>query len=147
MTVYPARGPRYRQLPLWRDAQRLLLEVEQAVRGFSRYHKYSLGSELRQQTMNICRLVARAAQEQSVQRRLNMVEQLVWAVEDLKIRLQLGKWQPSLLPGKCGAPARSAGLLLGAFCPCTKPKYTPGRVAESSMARLLAAGRHRERGA
>lgn len=91
MTVYPARGPRYRQLPLWCDAQRLLLEVEQAVRGFSRYHKYSLGSELRQQTMNICRLVARAAQEQSVQRRLNMVEQLVWEVEDFKIRLQLGK--------------------------------------------------------
>ena len=23
-----ARGPRYRQLPLWRDAQRLLLQVE-----------------------------------------------------------------------------------------------------------------------
>ena len=41
-------GPRYQQLPLWRDSQRLLLEVEQAVRGFTRYHKYSLGAELRQ---------------------------------------------------------------------------------------------------
>ncbi|GAB2738440.1 hypothetical protein GCM10027019_18050 [Melaminivora jejuensis] len=55
-----ARGPRYRQLPLWRDAQRLLLQVELAVRGFARYHKYTLGSELRQQAMAICRLVAHA---------------------------------------------------------------------------------------
>ncbi len=41
-----ARGPRYRQLPLWRDAQRFLLEVELAVRAFPRYHKYTLGSDL-----------------------------------------------------------------------------------------------------
>ena len=46
-------GPRYRQLPLWRDATRLLLEVENAVRQFGktpsppRYHKYALGSDLR----------------------------------------------------------------------------------------------------
>ncbi len=58
----PARGPRYRQLPLWRDAQRLLLEVELAVRAFARYHKYTLGSELRRQAMDVNRLVARAAQ-------------------------------------------------------------------------------------
>ena len=57
-----ARGPRYRQLPLWRDAQQLLLQVELAVRSFARWHKYTLGSELRQQAMAVCRLVARAAQ-------------------------------------------------------------------------------------
>ncbi|MFS8086423.1 MAG: hypothetical protein ACMG6H_12395 [Acidobacteriota bacterium] len=34
------------QLPIWRDANALLPEVEQAVRRFSRYHKYSLGAEL-----------------------------------------------------------------------------------------------------
>ena len=54
--------PRYQQLPLWRDANRLLLEVEQAVRGFLRYHKYTLGAELRRLSLNVCRLVARAAQ-------------------------------------------------------------------------------------
>jgi len=34
-------------LPVWRDATRLLLEIEQAVREFPRYHKYSIGSTLR----------------------------------------------------------------------------------------------------
>jgi hypothetical protein len=29
------------RLPIWRDANRLLLGVEQAVRGFGRYHKYN----------------------------------------------------------------------------------------------------------
>ncbi|WOO31810.1 four helix bundle protein [Diaphorobacter limosus] len=86
-----ARGPRYRQLPLWRDAQRLLLQVELAVRDFARYHKYTLGSELRQQAMAICRLVARAAQQGDVQRRVVVLERLVWGLEDFKIRLQLAK--------------------------------------------------------
>lgn len=56
------QGPLYRRLPLWRDANRNLVEVELAVRGFPRHHKYTLGSDLRRQAMQICRLVARAAQ-------------------------------------------------------------------------------------
>jgi len=68
MTSPNPQGPRYRQLPLWRDANRLLVDVENAVRHFGktpsppRYHKYTLGSDLRRQAMNICRRVARAAQ-------------------------------------------------------------------------------------
>ncbi len=45
------RGPRYKQLPLWRAATRFLLEIEDAVRRFPRYHKYTLGSDLRRQAM------------------------------------------------------------------------------------------------
>lgn len=41
--------PRHAQLPIWRDANRLLIEIEQAVRKFPRYHKYALGSDLRRQ--------------------------------------------------------------------------------------------------
>jgi len=84
--VHPVRqrGPRYGGLPLWRDAQRLLLDVEQVVRGFPRYHKYTLGSELRRQAMDINRLVARAAQHYEAWAQLELVEQLVWKVEDPK---------------------------------------------------------------
>lgn len=39
-----ARGPRYRHLPLWRDAQRFMLEVECAVSAFPRNIQYTLGS-------------------------------------------------------------------------------------------------------
>ncbi len=49
-----------KQIPIWRDANRLLLEVEQSVRHFPRYHKYTLGTEMRQQAMTICRLISRA---------------------------------------------------------------------------------------
>jgi hypothetical protein len=45
----PSHGPRYKQIPLWRDSNHCLLEVERAVRQFPRYHKYTLGSELRRQ--------------------------------------------------------------------------------------------------
>lgn len=85
------RGPRYRQTPLWRDAQRFLVEVEGAVRQFPRYHKYTLGAELRQQAMSVCRLVARAAQARDAHQRVQILEQLVWQVEDLKMSVQLGK--------------------------------------------------------
>lgn len=75
------RGPRYKQLPHWPDASRFLVEVEQAVRQFPRYHKYTLGSELRRQAMAICRLVARAAQSNAIGQRERLLEQWVWQVE------------------------------------------------------------------
>ena len=34
-------------LPIWRDAVALLVSVEQAVRHFPQYHKYTLGAEIR----------------------------------------------------------------------------------------------------
>jgi hypothetical protein len=52
------RGPRYRQTSLWRDTSRFLVEVNRAVRQFSRYHKYTLGNELRWQAVAIWGLVS-----------------------------------------------------------------------------------------
>ena len=49
-----------KHLPIWRDAQRLLVVVEDALRRFPRYHKYTLGTDLRRQAMLMCRLVNRA---------------------------------------------------------------------------------------
>ncbi|MDX8392454.1 MAG: hypothetical protein R8K53_07805 [Mariprofundaceae bacterium] len=43
-----------KRMPLWRDANQLLVLIEDAVRHFPRYHKYTLGSDLRRQAMNIC---------------------------------------------------------------------------------------------
>ena len=91
MHTPPPKGPRYRKTPLWRDSNRFLVEVETAVRTFPRYHKYTLGSDLRHQAMNVCRLVARAAQSRAGPERARLLEQLVWQVEDVKMSLQLGK--------------------------------------------------------
>lgn len=46
-------------LPIWRDANRLFLDIETAVRAFSRYHKYTVGHELRSLAMRVCRYLAR----------------------------------------------------------------------------------------
>jgi hypothetical protein len=51
--------PYLRSLPIWRDASRLLLLVEEAVRHFPRYHKDALGADLRRQAMLVCRLIVR----------------------------------------------------------------------------------------
>lgn len=76
-------------LPIWRDANRLLLAMELAVRHFPRYHKYTLGSELRAQTLKICRLVGRAWRDKP--RAQYWLERLIPAIDDLKIQLQLAK--------------------------------------------------------
>lgn len=47
-------------VPIWRDGVDMFVAIEVAVRHFSRYHKYTLGTELRRQGMKICQLVNRA---------------------------------------------------------------------------------------
>ena len=39
---------RYGHLPIYKKAMDLAVHMEQTVRNFSRYHKYTLGSELRE---------------------------------------------------------------------------------------------------
>jgi len=75
--------------PIVRLAETILLECETVVRGFSRYHKYTIGTDIRQQAMHILRLAHRAWRLRKQQAEL--VRQLVWAVDDLKMSLQLGK--------------------------------------------------------
>jgi len=76
-------------LPIWRDANRLLVVIEEAVRRFPRYHKYTLGTDLRRQAMGICRLIVRAYNEKA--HRSRHVRRLSLAVDDLKVLVQLGK--------------------------------------------------------
>lgn len=79
-----------RELPILRDSQSLLLEIEQAVRGFPRYQKYTLGSDLRRQGMLVCRLVNRALNSQG-SARLHQVQRLLNCLDDLKVLVRLGK--------------------------------------------------------
>lgn len=72
-----------------RDANRLLLAVEQCVRNFPRYHKYQVGADLRRQAMQVARLAQRAWRDKGQQ--IQHVGQLVWAVDEIKLTLQLAK--------------------------------------------------------
>jgi hypothetical protein len=77
------------RLPIWRDANRLLVLIEEAVRRFPKYHKYALGTDLRRQAMRVCRLIMRAYHEK--QERAYQVKQLIISIDDLKLLIQLGK--------------------------------------------------------
>ena len=77
-------------LPIWRDSSRLLVLIEEAVKRFPRYHKYTLGSDLRRQAMNLHRLLVRALNAQGPER-ARWVERLNLAVDDIKLMIQLGK--------------------------------------------------------
>jgi hypothetical protein len=37
----------HNRFPIYRDANRLVIEIENCVKSFPRYHKYTLGSEMR----------------------------------------------------------------------------------------------------
>lgn len=50
--------------PICRDANRLLLAVEQCARSFPRNHKYQVGADLRHQAMQVARLARRAQRDQ-----------------------------------------------------------------------------------
>ena len=89
MATSPSKGSGLNQQTLWRDATRLLRLIEDAVRRFPRYHKYTLGSDLRHQAMGVCRLILRAWHARDD--RARQIERLVLAVDDLKLMVQLGK--------------------------------------------------------
>ena len=74
--------------PIVKIAERLLVEIAQAVHGFSRSHKYVIGSDLRAQAMSVTRLAHRAWRDRSKQ--YEWTQKLVFAVDDLKLTLQLG---------------------------------------------------------
>jgi hypothetical protein len=73
--------------PIARVAERLLLEIEQAVRAFPRYHRYTVGAELRTEAMALAVLTHRAWRDRANQ--VAHVRQLVWAIDAFKLRLQL----------------------------------------------------------
>ena len=75
--------------PIAKAARRVLMVIEEAVTRFPRRHKYTLGADLRRESMQVCRCVHRAWRERG--RQLTRVHELATALDDLKVSLQLGK--------------------------------------------------------
>ena len=74
---------RYEHLPIFRDAYDLTVHVEKLVRGFSRYHKYTLGTDLRNRTRGILDLIVDA--NNSNGERGERLEELRKRLESLKV--------------------------------------------------------------
>lgn len=80
---------RFQLPPILKACERLLLEIEQAVRQFPRYHRYMIGSDLRRQIMSVSSTANRAWRDRTNQAK--WVGQLVWDIDDLKQHLQAAK--------------------------------------------------------
>ena len=77
------------QPPIYRDAKKLVVQVEQAVKQFARYNRYSLGADLREQAFKVLRLLHRACRTRDVQTK--QLKNVLYAVDDVKLTLQIAK--------------------------------------------------------
>jgi len=77
---------RYEHLPIYRAAFDLAVHVEKIVRNFSRYHKYSLGTELRERSR---RILERIMEANSRQDRAEDLRELRRDLEAFKVLARL----------------------------------------------------------
>ena len=77
---------RYEHLPIYRDAYDLCLYFEKTVRNMPRYDKYTLGSELRNLSREVLRLIIRANSEED---RAETLREIRAKVEESKVVLLL----------------------------------------------------------
>ena len=77
---------RYEHLPIFRDAYDLAVHMEKIVRNFSRYHKYTLGTELRNKSRAILEIIVKA---NNARERAPHLFQLRQELETLKLTARL----------------------------------------------------------
>ncbi|MCX7556905.1 hypothetical protein OS187_08750 [Xanthomonadaceae bacterium JHOS43] len=80
---------RYEHLPIWHDAMRLAVHLERSVARFPRYHKYTLGTELRRGAQSLLGAIMRCASARET--RTAELERLVLIVEQVKTQLALAR--------------------------------------------------------
>ncbi len=79
---------RYEHLPIYQQAMKVAIHCEKVVAGFSRYHKYTLGTELRNTSREIVQVIVAANSTREKLPRLLMVRE---RLEGLLILLRLCK--------------------------------------------------------
>ncbi|WP_437568368.1 four helix bundle protein [Sorangium sp. So ce542] len=78
----------YEGLPIYKSATDVVVSLDKVVRGFSRYHKYTLGSRMREAAIDVVMLVARANRRED---RARLVPKLCHRVEELRLLINLGR--------------------------------------------------------
>ena len=78
----------YDSLPIYKKAFDLALYFETIVKNFSRYNKYTIGSDLRNKSREICVCIAKA---NSLVDKKVVLRELVVLVEELKMLVRLAK--------------------------------------------------------
>ena len=79
---------RYDHLPIYKRGFDLLIWTEQCVRGFSRYHKYTLGSDLRNSVRDALKTIVEANNSRD---RKPVLERLRLHLEELMLLVRVAK--------------------------------------------------------
>jgi hypothetical protein len=78
----------YEHLPIYKKAMEMAVYFEKIVRNFSRYNKYTLGSDLRAVSRDILRLIIKA---NSSREKLPVLYELRERLEELKVLIRIAK--------------------------------------------------------
>jgi hypothetical protein len=78
----------YEHLPIYRKAMDLTIYIENIVRGFSRYHKYTLGTDLRNLSREVVRIIISANSEKEKHVTLCHLRN---TIEELKVTIRICK--------------------------------------------------------
>ena len=81
-------GAAYENLPVYKQALDLTVYFETIVRHFERYHKYTIGTDLRNKSRSILMLITKAIKK--ADRKLYL-EMAVRRIEELKILIRITK--------------------------------------------------------
>lgn len=79
---------RYEHLPIYKKSMDVAVYFEKAVAGFSRYHKYTLGTDLRNKSRDVVGLIVKA---NSSREKLPQLLELRERLEDLLTLIRLSK--------------------------------------------------------
>ncbi len=79
---------RYEHLPIYRDALALAVHIEKVVAGFSRYHKYTLGTELRNSSRACVSLIVEANHQR---KKVEKLQELRRRLDDLLLQMRIAK--------------------------------------------------------
>jgi hypothetical protein len=82
---------RHEHLPIYKAALDLTVHLEKVVAGFGRYHKYTLGTELRQGSRAVLQQVVRANNATDAAERAAELLRLREHIEALLLTVRVGK--------------------------------------------------------
>jgi hypothetical protein len=85
---FPCCKNMYEKLPIFRDSLKLNAYVEEAVKNFSRYNKYGIGSELRENSREILYSIPKIYLD-TKENRLKRINELRFEIEKLKTKIYL----------------------------------------------------------
>ena len=78
----------YEHLPIYREAYKFLIFCENAVRNFSRYNKYTHGTDLRNASREVVKLIVKANNSRE---KTEVLEDLRLAIEETRLLVRICK--------------------------------------------------------